>query len=80
MIDDPAGEAAQAVKHLPEIPEEVLEGQPLAECECGERFEYGHGTDIGNLDPCPSCGTQRWEQWGYRLPDGGEVAKEVIGQ
>lgn len=75
---NPAEEAAHAAKNTPDVPDEVIEGQPLGECECGERFEYGMGADVGQLDACPNCCSHNWEKWGYRLPDGGDIAKEVV--
>jgi len=63
-----AAAARDAERQQQEIPNRVLAGQPIGECSCGERFDYGAntGADVCNMDPCPGCGSREWHKWGYR--------------
>lgn len=52
---------------LDSLPDVVLESTRIGECtDCGSRFEYSVDMDIGPFDPCPFCGSDKWEKWGYR--------------
>jgi len=70
MPSDAALDAAAAAKEATTPPPAVLHGTPIGVCpDCGERFKYGIGTDITNLDPCPECGSRQWEKLGVRYQD-----------
>ena len=72
-------DAAAAARDADDVPEYVLEGTPIGRCqECGHQFSYGAGTGHRNLDPCPSCDSQRWGKWGYDLPNRGRVPLEDL--
>jgi len=80
MPSDPANEAAAAARRaerrLRNTPNAVLGGQPIGECPCGGRFDYGTpSADVENLDPCPGCGSREWYKWGYRY-NGEEIRRD----
>lgn len=72
-----AAAARRAKKATDKMPNAVLGGQPIGECHCGERFDYGPspGADVSNMDPCPGCGSREWYKWGYRY-DGEEIRRD----
>lgn len=79
MSDEPTDaevQAAAAVRNADDVPEEVLKGTPLGKCpNCGEKFEYNSPeTHVTAMSPCPGCGSQQWQKWSYRMPDGTEVS------
>lgn len=68
-----AAAARRAERTRRKTPNCVLGGQPIGECvDCGARFDYGRGTDVAIMDPCPECEARDWEVWGYRY-NGEEV-------
>lgn len=53
------------------------EGPLVGRCNsCGRAFEYGIGTDVGNLDPSPCCGSDGWEKVGTRE----EISAKELGE
>ena len=70
--------AAAAARDADPLPQYMVEGTPLGHCRaCEARFEYRGNTDIGNLDPCPACGSLDWRKWGYRIA-GDDKPLEVL--
>lgn len=76
--EEAAAAARRAEKRFQDMPPAKLYGTPIGECnDCGERFDYRGETDRQNLDPCPNCGSQNWEKWGYDY-DGRKLEKQSL--
>lgn len=80
-LDDPDAAAAAAARDATPLPDEIIEGRPLGECpDCGARFDYMYPSGVGNLEPCPECGSHDWQRWGVRMPDGEEIPSDEVGE
>lgn len=70
-------QAAAAVRNADDVPPAVLVATPIGACsECGSRFPF-RDEGIGQLDPCPECGSDDWQKVAYRLPSGREVEADA---
>jgi len=81
MLRDPLLNALAESEDDPEVPERLLNGTRIGECQdCDARFEYGREDLSQNVsDLCPNCFSENWSRWGFRTTDGVHVPRAGAG-